>query len=590
MHFKSVIIIYGIANLDKRRTCFFKQGTVYMEYLSGIFLLLGGIGLFLYGISFMTQSLEKAAGDNLRTVLEKMTSKGIFALLVGTVVTVLIQSSGATSVMVVGFVNAGLMNLAQSLYIMLGANIGTTITGQIIAFNITSIAPLILFIGIILYMFVKNSMLQKIGGVVLGFGMLFVGIYIMGMAVDTLALENIVSAFLNKFSNPVLSLLFGFVITAIIQSSSASIGILQVIFAASAISADQFNTVFYIILGMNIGACSPVVIASIGSNTNCKQSALANFLSKMISAAVFMIFIMLLPNFSKFIVSLSPNSVARQIANFHTLFNIVSSALLFPFVGLISKLVIKLIPNDEEEEKKSKKLLYINADTILTPSIAVTQVKREVMRMAEMTYKNISLALEAFFSENVLLTDKVFDTEKTINFLNHEITAFLIKLYGKNITPKELESVAMMFHVVADIERIGDHAENIAEYTIESKDMNVDFNKIALDELKEISENSIGVFKKAIEVYDGELFDQLPVVSRLEEHVDDLQKKFIEEHIERLKKGKCTPRSGVIFTDMVSDLERCADHAINIAYSINGEKSSVQVKKSYILVRGEDMN
>ena len=186
---------------------------------------------------------------------------------------------------------------------------------------------------------------------------------------------------------------------------------------------------------MNIGACSPVVIASIGSNTNCKQSALANFLSKMISAAVFMIFIMLLPNFSKFIVSLSPNSVARQIANFHTLFNIVSSALLFPFVGLISKLVIKLIPNDEEEEKKSKKLLYINADTILTPSIAVTQVKREVMRMAEMTYKNISLALEAFFNENVLLTDKVFDTEKTINFLNHEITAFLIKLYGKNITP-----------------------------------------------------------------------------------------------------------------------------------------------------------
>lgn len=561
-----------------------------MEYLSGFFLLLGGIGLFLYGISFMTQSLEKAAGDNLRTILEKMTSKGIYALLVGTVVTVLIQSSGATSVMVVGFVNAGLMNLAQSLYIMLGANIGTTITGQIIAFKITSIAPLILFIGIVLYMFVKNSMLQKIGGVVLGFGILFVGIYIMGMAVDTLSLETLVSAFLNTFSNPILSLLFGFIITAAIQSSSASIGILQVIFASSAIPANQLNTVFYIILGMNIGACSPVIIASIGSNTNCKQSALANFLSKIISAVLFMILIMILPNFSHFIVKLSPTSVARQIANFHTLFNIISSAVLFPFVGLISKLVIKLIPNDEEEETKSKKLLFINADTILTPSIAVTQVKREVIRMAEMTYKNARLALDAFFNGNTSLTDKVFDTEKTINFLNHEITAFLITLYGKSLTPKELESVGMMFHVVADIERIGDHAENIAEYAIETKNMDVDFNEIAIKELQEISEKSTEVFKKAIEVYDGELFDQLPVVSQMEEHVDDLQKKFIEDHIERLKKGLCAPRSGVIFTDMVNDMERCADHAINIAYSINGEKSSVQVKKSYILVRGEDMN
>lgn len=559
-----------------------------MEYLSGFFLLLGGIGLFLYGISFMTQSLEKAAGDNLRTILEKMTSKGIFALLVGTAVTVLIQSSGATSVMVVGFVNAGLMNLAQSLYIMLGANIGTTITGQIIAFKITAIAPLILFIGMVLYMFIKNSMAQKIGGIVLGFGMLFVGIYIMGMAVDTLSLETVVSAFLNKFSNPLLSLLFGFVITAIIQSSSASIGILQVIFAASAIPAEQLNTVFYIILGMNIGACSPVVIASIGSNTNCKQSALANFMSKIISAVLFMVFIMLIPKFSQFIVKLSPTSVARQIANFHTLFNIISSALLFPFVRPLTKLIEKIIPSKEDEENEPKKLLYINADTMLTPSIAVTQVKREVARMAELTYKNIKLALKAFFTGNVSLTEKVFDTEKTINFLNHEITAFLIKLYGKNITPKELEAVAMMFHVVADIERIGDHAENIAEYAIEAKNMNVDFNEVALKELEEISTKSIEVYKKAVEVYNDELFEELPVVSSMEEHVDDLQKKFIEEHIERLKKGQCSPRSGVIFTDMVSDMERCADHAINIAYSINGEKSSVQVKKSYILVRGED--
>lgn len=559
-----------------------------MEYLSGFFLLLGGIGLFLYGISFMTQSLEKAAGDNLRTILEKMTSKGIFALLVGTAVTVLIQSSGATSVMVVGFVNAGLMNLAQSLYIMLGANIGTTITGQIIAFKITAIAPLILFIGMVLYMFVKKPILQKIGGVILGFGMLFVGIYIMGMAVDALALESVVSAFLNTFSNPLLSLLFGFVITAIIQSSSASIGILQVIFAASAIPAEQLNTVFYIILGMNIGACSPVVIASLGSNTNCKQSALANFMSKVISAVLFMVFVMMVPRFSQFIVNLSPNSVARQIANFHTLFNIISSAVLFPFVGIISKLVAKIIPDDESDENEPKKLLYINSDTMLTPSIAVTQVKREVIRMAEMTYKNIKLALKSFFNGDVSITEKVFETEKTINFLNHEITAFLIQLYGKNITPKELENVAMMFHVVADIERIGDHAENIAEYAIESKNMNVDFNEVALKELKEISEKSIEVFKKAIDVYNNEMFDELPVVSGMEEHVDDLQKKCIEDHIERLKKGHCSPRSGVIFTDMVSDMERCADHAINIAYSINGEKSSVQVKKSYILVRGED--
>lgn len=553
--------------------------------VEGIFLLLGGIGLFLYGINFMSQSLKQAAGEKLRTVLSKMTGNGIVTVLVGAGATALIQSSGATSVMAIGFVNAGMLNVAQSLYIMLGANIGTTITAQIIAFKIETIAPLILFVGMIFYTFIKKRIIKKIGGVVLGFGMLFVGIMLIKNSAEALNLSNMLSAFLKNFSNPVLSLLFGVILTSIMQSSSATIGILQVLIAGSA-SSLGLHDVIYIIVGMNIGAIAPVVFASFSGNKICRQSALSGVLAKVIGSAIFIVLYLCIPYIETAVINMTPGEVDRQIANMHLLFNIISTIFVFPLVKPITKLVEKIIPQKPEDEFATEKLLYLNPEVMITPSIAIVQAKQEILRMSELAYKNLKLSLEDFFEEGCKHADEVIETEKTINYLNHEITGYLIRLHGKALNEKDEETVGMMFRVVANVERIGDHAENIAEYSQIESNQKIVFSGDAFDELKNISEKTLKVYELAIDIYKNNRFDELELISEREEEIDDLKDMYIEHHIERLKKDKCNPRGGVIFSDMVTDLERCSDHAINVAYAINGEKS-FQIRKSYVIGKAE---
>ncbi|MBQ9374953.1 MAG: Na/Pi cotransporter family protein, partial [Ruminococcus sp.] len=355
----------------------------------GIFLLLGGIALFLYGINFMSASLKEAAGDKLRSVLSKMTGNGAVSVLVGTGTTALIQSSGATSVMAIGFVNAGMLSVSQSLYIMLGANIGTTITAQIIAFKVETIAPLILFVGMILYNYIKSRIVNRIGGVILGFGMLFVGIYLIKLSTDMLHLDKIMCDFLNNFTNPLLSVLFGVVFTSVIQSSSASIGILQVLMSSSAVAAGMgLKEVIYIIIGMNIGAIAPVILASFSGNKTCRQAAVAGVLAKVFGSAFFIVLYLCLPIMYNWIVDLTPNDVSRQIANMHLLFNIVSTICVFPCVNAITRLVEKLIPQDTADEFSSEKLLYLNPDVMSNPPVAVVQAKQELIRMATLTYNN----------------------------------------------------------------------------------------------------------------------------------------------------------------------------------------------------------
>ncbi len=554
--------------------------------MTGVFLLLGGIGLFLYGINFMSRSLEDAAGDNLRVILGKTTSNSVLAVLVGLFVTALIQSSGATSVMCAGFVDSGIMELSSALFAMLGANIGTTVTAQIVAFKITTIAPLILFIGMVLYLFVKNRFVKKIGAIILGFGLLFVGIYIMSEAVAAMPqLTELVKAFLERFNNPILCLLFGMVFTALIQSSSTSIGILQVIVASSIGNAAGLDAFVFIILGMNIGACSPVVIVSFSGNRKCKQAALSNVLSKLLGVAVFSVIWLLLPGLHTWIEQLSPDDVARQIANFHLFFNLVSTVLVFPFVKPITKLVQRLLPESPEEENSRQRLLYINPKLVVSPAVSIDQAKLEIVRMAQIAEKNLRLSVEAFFERNREKAEKVLETENLINYLNHHITGFLVQLHAQTLSDRDIERAGMMLRVVADVERIGDHAENIAEYAMIVCDNNLNISGVAMDELRLISEKAVGVLHMAVAIYSGEQFDQLHEVSRLEEEVDDLQERYIENHIGRLKSRVCEPRAGVVFSDMVTDLERCSDHAINIAYAINGEKSVVQVKKAYVITR-----
>ena len=553
----------------------------------GIFLLLGGIGLFLYGINYMSLSLKEAAGDKLRIVLSKMTGNGAVSVLVGTGTTALIQSSGATSVMAIGFVNAGMLTVAQSLYIMLGANIGTTITAQIIAFKVETIAPLILFIGMILYTFVKKRIVNKIGAVILGFGMLFVGIYLIKDATEKLGLSEILSIFIKNYNNPILYLLFGILFTSIIQSSSASIGILQVLLGTSAVASGiGLHDVVYIIIGMNIGAIAPVIFASFSGNKTCRQSAIAGVLAKVFGSVFFIILYLLIPYIEKWIIDMTPGDVSRQIANMHLIFNIISTICVFPCVKLITKIVQKIIPEDPEDEFASEKLLYLNPEVIMSPPVAIVQAKREIMRMAKLTYNNLKLSLIGFFDEDKDHTDEVLETEKTINFLNHEITGCLIRMHGQSLNEHDEEVVGMMFRVVSNIERIGDHAENIAEYTQQKESQNIKFSDIAQQQLRNISEKTLKVFELANEIYDDTRFDLLNDITDKEEEIDDLKDQYIEEHIGRLKKDNCKPRAGVIFTNMVTDLERCSDHAINVAFAINGEKT-LSVKKSYVIGKAE---
>ena len=544
----------------------------------GVFLLLGGIGLFLYGINFMSSALEKLAGNNLRHILEKMTKTGFISVMVGMGVTMLIQSSGATSVIVVSFVNAGLMKLVNALYIIIGANIGTTITAQIIAFKIDKIAPLI-------FLFIKNKLVRKIGAVILGFGMLFTGIYVMGEGVNSLELATVIKDFLMKEPNPILCMLFGIVFTAIIQSSSASVGILQVLLLQTAGLSVGLKSVMFLIIGMNIGAASPVVLLSLSGNRRSKQGALADVLAKVIGAIAFITIMLIIPGLLSWIMGLAEGNVARQIANLHLAFNIVSTAAMFPLVRWVGKICERVIPVEPDESSETQGFMYLDSSMLLSPHVAVVQCKKEILRMADLAKNNLALALKTFFEKNVDESERVEKTESTINYLNHEITGFLIKLYSQKLDPDEAEKVGMMMRVVTDIERIGDHAENIIEYSQEMKEGTVSFSAEGLAELRTIAGKVQQVLELAIDAYENDRFEILQTISDTEEEVDEMHDTFNENHITRLKAQACNPRAGMVFADLTSNLERCSDHAINIAFAIKGEKTSISMKKVIVNTR-----
>ncbi len=533
----------------------------------GVFLLLGGIGMFLYGINMMSKGLEQVSSGKMRPVLEAATHNPYLSMLTGIGITVMIQSSGAVNVMTIGFINAGLLTLSQSLYIMLGANIGTTITAQIIAFDVDIVAPLILFIGVVGYQFIKNENVKRIGFIILGFGTLFTGIYIMGEAVDNLNLSSVVTAFINQYDNPILSLIFGIVFTAVIQSSSASIGILQVLAMQTFGSSIGLSSVIYMIIGMNIGACTPVLLASIGGSNESKRAAYACLMEKVFGAGLFIIIINIIPQTITFIENFSPSDVSRQIANLHLVFNLVASLCLFPLVPFITRLILRLIPERDIDSDVKSLLSPINPDILLAPpGVAVIKTKDEILRMYEMAIDNLSLSVEAFFDRDEEKAQRVFDVESDVDFLCNELAGFLVTLSAQKLSLEESQTVGIMFQVINDIERVSDHAENIAEYTRIMINKNLCLSDQALEELKTISNATLAALDVSFRSYKNE--DDPPSPEQVEEHeqrVDRLQSELISNHIARLKKSACNPRSGVIFTDMVSDLERCADHAYHIA-------------------------
>jgi phosphate:Na+ symporter len=547
-----------------------------MDQIYNVFLLLGGIGLFLFGINFMTAALEKAAGENLRNVLQSLTNSGVKAVIVGALVTALIQSSGATMVMAAGFVNAQLMTLAQALYVMLGATIGTTITAQIIAFDIAPFAPLILFVGMVLYLFIKRRKVQRIGAIVLGFGVLFTGIFVMGEAVQAMQLGGIVEDFLNEVSNPLLSFLFGFAFAFLIQSSSAAVGILQVIVATTMASGFELSSVVYIVLGMNLGALAPLILSSFGGNKASRRVTVTQVISRLMSIVIFVLAVLIFPGLIRFIAGLSPAVPARQIANLHLIFNLLGSIVMLPLVKPLADFSMRLMPDDPDDEYESKKLIYVTNDLRKGHIAMVAQAKMELIRFGTLCINNLNMAIDSFFDKEKSYTEKVIERENTLNYLNHELNAYLVKVYAEDLSLKDHEAISLMFNVLSDFERIADHAENITEYEIEITDNKVHLSDAGIADLRKMAKSSAEAVNTALRCFVHKDMSLYYETERLEQLCDDLNDECVNNHIERLKQGICEPRGGVIYTDMINDLERCADHAMNIAESILGIDAPVE--------------
>ena len=532
-----------------------------------IFSLAGGIGLFLFGMTVMSSGLKNACGNNLQTILEKATRNKIIAVLVGVGMTMLIQSSSATDVMVIGFVNSGMMNLAQAIGVIMGANIGTTITAQITAFNLSAYAPLILFIGAILYLFMKKHLIKYIGEVIMGFGMLFMGISIMKTAIAPLSEMPQFVSFLSGLENPALAVVFGILFTALLQSSSSSI----VIFQAFAIEGMlDYHTAVYLVIGAAIGSVTPNILASLTTNRQGKRTAVLNLLFNVIRAGILIALINAVPALLTLIQSLSPGDIGRQIANTHTIFAIIAVLVELPFANKIIALSEKIIPvrEDESEMAKDRTLQYMVNLGSLPPVMAVGQAHHEVVRMGHLAVKNLTQALDCFFHYDEALAQKVRDREDSVDILNREIGDGMSQLRELNLNVYGLRRVSMLVIAVTDMERLSDHAENIVEYIERLRNQRTRISEAGLKELQQMADDTLAAVNLALDIFEHEAYEKLDAIEALEKRVDEQEDLLINNHVQRLMAQTCDPIGGIVFTDLVTDLERCSDHAINIAYAL----------------------
>ena len=538
-----------------------------MNYV-GIFQLAGGLGLFLFGMKLMGDGLELAAGSRLRRLLEILTSNKYFGAFIGLIITTVIQSSSATTVMVVGFVNAGLMNLSQAVGVIMGANIGTTITGVLITLKIGDIAPVVVFAGVVLYMFMKKKNLQNIGMILTGFGVLFMGMNIMSAAMAPLSDDPSIRLLFEYAKNPVIGILVGTIFTAVIQSSSASIGVLLALTMAGVVT--DLRQAVFILYGQNIGTCITAILASIGAKKTAKRAAIIHLLFNLIGTTLF-VGITLLPlgnySFVNIIERLFPTTEA-QIAGTHVIFNIVTTVLLLPLSEWLVKLSCKILPG-EEPLRESVQFKFIDSRLLSTPSIAVAQVLNEVGRMAKIAVDNFSLSIKSFMKPNKETNETVASNELVVNFLNHNITEYLVQINTLELKESDNKLLGSMFHVVNDIERIGDHAENIIEYAEQFNGDKPPFSEDAIVELADMTAKVQLILDDVISLFDSKKTDIgcCDRIIKAEEEIDVLNRTFRNNHVKRLNTRGCSSEGGVIFVEMLSNLERVSDHAANIAFA-----------------------
>jgi len=534
-------------------------------------LVLGGFGLFIFGMKTMSNGLELVAGDRMQSILQRATANRFLAVFFGILITVALNSSTAATIMTVSFVNTGLMTLTQSIGVILGANVGTTFSAQLVAFRIDAYAPLFIFVGIVLHMFFKRRSIKNLGQVILGFGLLFFGVSVLGGPLRDLRHEPAFYNFLVNFDNPVLALLAGFVFTAVVQSSTATTGILVAMHIAGV--PISFEISAFIILGTNIGTSITTVIASIPANRDSKRAALFHITFDIIGSTVFGTLIFLFPGILDWFQATWADT-ARQVAMFHTFYNVATMLLILPFVRQAARLMEKVVPYKANGKVATyeKKLMYLEPKMIQAPSVAVFNAQLELSRMGKIANENLVLALDAFFDKNEEKANKTMEQEDIVNYLNHSIASKLVWINNMPLSNAEAEKIGAMFRTLSDIERIGDHAENIAEYVLESKDGIAKLSDLAVQELKRLGVLAVSLATQAVDAYERQDEALLPQIESLEEKVDTLCAEFSENHLKRLKTEQCDPKSGIIFTDMLIDLERIGDHANNIAFSLLPER------------------
>ena len=530
----------------------------------------GGLGLFLFGMELMSDSIEKVAGARLRRILEIFTTNRFMGMIVGIIFTGIIQSSSACTVMVVSFVNSGLMNLYQAAGVILGANIGTTITSQLVSFNLSKIAPLILLVGVVVMMFTKKEKVRKVAEVVVGFGILFVGLSTMSQAMANMKNEPQVVNLLMSLKNPFLATLMGFALTAIIQSSSVTVSIVLLLANQDLL---PLPITLYIILGCNIGACATAMLASMTGKKDAKRAALIHLLFNIIGTVIIYIALFVAGDeIVELITSISADN-GRFVANAHTLIKIAQVIMLFPFTGWLVKMTYLIVPGEDQKVgyRESYQLKYIGDKVVFNPATAVVEVVKELERMASLAEENLNRAMNALITLDEEDIEEVYEVEKNINFLNHAITDYLVKINQTTLPIEDLNSLGALFHVVNDIERIGDHAENVADAARQRKEEGVSISKEAQKELGDMLEMVNKIIRYAVEMFAKSDETHMQEIITLEDQVDEKERELQKKHAERLTKGECSPEAGMIFSDIVSGLERVADHATNIAFAITTE-------------------
>ena len=519
--------------------------------------LFAGLAIFLYGMKVMSDALQRAAGNKMKKLLEILTRNRVLAVLVGTVITAIIQSSSATTVMVVGLVNAGIMNLSQSVGVIMGANIGTTMTAQLIAFKFDDIVPIALIIGAAFILFSKKKSRRQIGELILGFGLLFMGMNYMSDAMKPLRdVPEFTQFMVDLQHNPILGVFAGFILTAVVQSSSATIGILQALASQGLV---PIEAALPILFGDNIGTCVTALLATIGANLTAKRAGLMHFIFNIVGTFIFLI---ILGPVTDIIKATSLDSV-RQIANAHTLFNVTNTIIQLPFAGLLVAFVNKVMPGKAEDDPT--KLVYLDERILETPSVAVVQIIKEILRMAEIAQANVKKSVDAILNGDEKLIEEVYTNEKAINALERKITEYLLAVSNKAISPEQSKRVAALFNTVHDVERIGDHAENLVELAQFKVDNKIVFSNTAIKEMKEIFTVVDKVIESSLAALQNDDKEKVKEADKYENMVDDLRDTLRESHIRRLNNNECNVNAGVVFLDIVTNLERIADHGVNIA-------------------------